>query len=212
LLYKRVLPCKREEESGYEKTAKTLIYSSFVLLLNLLAIKFIFKGMSINFESFDANFKNVSFLMKYIMLTLVSSSIFAVGYHYINKKVFLRLHNKHRKSKGLSIETVFPTVWDEIFENPVIDITNTVISVHKDGEMISQGFLSSHSPPTLKDKEITLIYSSWVKQKLDDDKKLPEDKRLLDQVDVEYYDFSTGTLIKKYNSDKICAIMEPVSE
>lgn len=203
LLYKQYLPKSKQEPSDYEKAVIAFIYSFMVLVLNIVVMKFIFKKEIETLDQLLGYFKNTSFLLKYVFLTIFTSMLFAIVWHYIFKYLILWAYNFYRKLRGLPKETRFSSVWDEIFENPDNDMTDAYVVIEKDGDIISQGIIDLYSPIDSKDKEIKLICTDSFKKYLENDKLLTEDEKIFNEIDYEYYNIETGVLIKFYNNKRI---------
>ncbi|TYR82134.1 hypothetical protein FZC66_00615 [Priestia megaterium] len=104
----------------------------------------------------------------------------------------------------MPVETKFSSIWDEVFENPNNPITDDqIIIIEKDGEILTQGYIKSYSPPHLNRREFLLEETSAVKAFLESDKELPEDEKLLNVVKKEYYDTHTGINIKFLDTTKL---------
>ena len=86
------------------------------------------------------------------------------------------------------------------------------MTIEKDGEIITQGTLKSHSPPNFNNKELLLCYTNDIKEILEDDKLKSEDKMLFDEIDMEYFNFETGILVKIYDMSKYNNYIESNSE
>lgn len=205
ILYRRFIPKSADNDvSEYNKITKAFLFSLAVVILNLVIIKYFF---SININSLtqlQERILGLTFLIKYTMLTVLSSVVIAYLWSCHVVSIIRRLFNWYRGKKNLPEETKYPAVWDEIFENPKIDLKNRVVMIEKDGNLISCGFLESFSPANKENKDIALTYSNYIKEYIEKDKELAPGEKILEIVAYEYYDFSTGNLIKIYDSEKLC--------
>lgn len=200
LLYKEYLPRSKNESTDYEKTVIAFIYSFAVLVLNIIIMKLVYsKDVQVLTQLMD-QFKNTGFLIKYVGLTFTTSILFAVVWHFIFKRIILKIQNIFRVKGGLTKITQYPNVWDEIFANPETDLNDLYVSIEKDGELITQGLIALYSPIDAKEKEIKLICTDAFKMYLDNDKTLPDEKKILKDIDFEYFDMEKGILIKFYNT------------
>ena len=198
IIMDRFFPKSTKEKSDFEKTIYSVIYSSIIIFINILFMRII-KNMNINtFEELQIKLRNI----KYIGLTMLSSTLFVIA-KQLYEKIELWIVNKIRQSNNLATESKFETVWDEIFENKAIDLTDTYITIMKDGQVISHGCLKRHSPPSLDNKELLLVATKEFERFLNHDKMLEDDEKLLDIIDKEYYNLNNGVLIKFYNNTKL---------
>lgn len=81
------------------------------------------------------------------------------------------------------------------------------ITIEKNGEVITAGLVDVYPPPNQKNRDILLRDTQGFKLYLDNDKNIPEDKRLLDIIKYEYYDFNNDLLIKIYDNTKLIAYL-----
>lgn len=202
----RFLPRSIQERSDFEKTICAVIYSSMIIFINLILMKLMRYTDISTFESLQNKLGNISFFIKYIILTIFSSILF-VGLKNIFDITMLYLVNKVRKIRNLPQETKFTTIWDEIFENKDVDLSNMFVTVEKDGQILSQGALKTHSSPDIDNRELLLSGTNFFKEYLDSDNLLNEDQRLLDIIDKEYVNLSNGIVIKFYNTEKLMSYL-----
>ena len=128
------------------------------------------------------------------------------------KRGILYISNIIRDKNNLPTETKFTTIWDEIFENKAINLTDVYISIEKDGNIITQGVLKSYSPPNFKNKELKLCYTNDIKKILEEDKSKNESEMLFDEISMEYFNFETGILVKFYDMSKYNNYVESNAE
>lgn len=202
IILDRFFPKSVKEKGDFEKTIYAVIYSSIIIFINLILMKYLRKIDINTFSELQSRLVNITFFIKYIILTAVSSFLFVL-IKKIYEKIELCIVNNIRRKNKLPAETEFATVWDEIFENKKIDLANTYIAVIKDGQLISHGCLKSHSPPNLDNRELLLIGTKGFEAFLENDKILPDGQKLLDIIDKEYYNLNTGVLIRFYNNEKL---------
>jgi len=121
LLYKRFIPTAKDERSDFEIALIAFVNSAAILIINLMILRIGYNQEIITINQLQSKFTNINFLLKYAMLTGFSSIIFAFAWNKLYTKVILHGINKFRTGNNLPIETIYPTVWDEIFENKEID-------------------------------------------------------------------------------------------
>jgi len=208
LLYKKYLPISKEELSDYENIAIAFLYSFSVLIINFVIIKKVFNRDISTLSELMSNFARITFLLKYVSLTILTGSIFAILWHCIARRVLLCISNLIRHKRGLAKQTKFPSVWSEIFENPDNSMDDAYIAIEKDGEIITQGLIEIYSPSNSETKEVKLICTDTFKLYLKNDESLPDDQKIFDDIMYEYYNFDTGVLIKFYNNEKLKKYLE----
>lgn len=185
------------EKTNFDKTIPAIIYSSLILILNVTVMKNIFKVKINTFYELIQKLSNLEFFNKYLLLSFATCFIFVFVKVYIWDKLVLFFINIWRKLRNLPSETKFNTVWEEVFENPENPIMDKIISIEKDGVVISKGVLEKFNSHNGKNREFLLIETEETKEFLED----PEN--LLDKIDMEYYDQDSGHLIKFYNTEKL---------
>lgn len=203
MLEDRIFGKITKEKSDFDKTVSAIIYSSFIILLNLTIMSKFFNIKINTFESLVAKLMNIQFFIKYVILTFAVCILFIFIKKYIWDFVVRVCINIWRKINKLPKETRFSTVWEEIFENPKEPIMNKIISIEKDGDLITCGVLARYSTQNGKKKEFLLIETSETAEYLEADKELDKDEKLLSKIDMEYYDQESGHLIKFYNTNKL---------
>lgn len=202
-----------KECGEFDKTVNCIILSIVVMFVNIIFIKIFFKNINIDtIASLQNKLGEIDFLMTYLLLTFCICIITTFFNEHIFGKSILWLNNKFRKANKRPKETKFPTVWDEIFENSNVNLENVYMTIEKDGEIITQGTLKSHSPPNFNNKELLLCYTNDIKKILEDDKLKSKDKMLFDEIDMEYFNFETGILVKIYDMSKYNNYIESNSE
>ena len=77
------------------------------------------------------------------------------------------------------------------------------ITLEKNGQIITSGMLATYAPPNQERRDILLKDTQGFKLYLDNDKNLPKEKKLLDIIECEYYDFNNDLLIKVYDNKKL---------
>lgn len=185
------------DKTQFDKTVPAVVYSSLIMILNMITFD---KFLNIKIKTFGELIKrlsNIDFYFKYIVVTFFTCIIFVFFKKYIWESLILFLINKWRKFNNLSVETKFSTVWEEIFDNPEKPIMDKIISIEKDGNIITSGVLERYSTYNGKHREFLLIETNETREYLNDT------KNLLSKIDMEYYDQDSGHLIKFYNTDEL---------
>ena len=208
LAYKKFFPTSKKDVEGYEKTVKAIIYSLGVLLINLLAIKFIKHNEISSIKTLGDKLDSITFLFKYIGLSVASSIVIIFIDRLILKKTFLVLANLINKLNGKTLEVDELTAWEYLFETK--EIVSQCVCMEKGGQVIARGFIKAYSPPQNENKEILLEYTDWVEKQMEIDKNKSNDDKMFYKCDSEYYDLQTDTLIKFYNMDKYHTYCEKI--
>ena len=198
----RFFPSSMNEESEYTKTTIAILESIIILIINILILS-IFKVKILNITTLVDKLKYVPFLAFYVIVTSVICVLVCIVKNTILKKLLVKLFNVYNKYTNRAEETIFPSEWERIFENSEISKQDMYIVIEKDGNIITQGRLEGYAPPNQARRDITLVDTNAFKEYLENDKNLADDKKLLDIIEKEYYDFSTGILIKIYNNTKL---------
>ncbi len=202
-IYKRLFPKSFEEKSEYEKTIIAIPISTLVLMINIFILNVILNQNIYTITYLLSLLYNFIFLTLYIILTVMSCFIVVFLKRKLFEPITLKLINWYNKKKYNPTESKFSSEWENIFENPEVDVNDMYVSIEKDGKIITQGLLAGYSPPNQKKRDISLIGTKEFKEYLINDRMLDDDKKLFDKIDREYYDFETGILIKIYNNQKI---------
>jgi hypothetical protein len=207
---KRLYTKTKEEDSDYIKQYNFFIDSAFIYFIGLIFYQLLHMTQIINFVSkielngiFLNGYKLKLFIL-YFIWSLVACYPYAKVKKHIIEILFLGISNFYRNRKNMPIETKFSSVWDEVFENPEMPITeDQIIIIEKDGEILTQGYIKRYSPPHLNRREFLLEETSTVKAFLESDKELPKDEKLLNVAKMEYYDTQTGINIKFLDTTKL---------
>lgn len=200
---RRLYPNSLPEKSEYNKTVTAIIISSIIAIINIFVLKIIFRREIITFSDLIIRLTYITFFAKYILLSVVVGFVIIV----FKNKYYSRLSNFFvniiRKSEGKEKETLFPTVWDEIFENSEFPINNAYVTIEKDGQIITHGQIYRYSPPNSNIKEFILTDVEELKAYIEADKNLSDEEKLLDKVDKQYVNLDLGVTIKFYDNRKL---------
>ncbi|MBZ6007284.1 hypothetical protein K1514_15430 [Paraclostridium bifermentans] len=198
----------KKEKSDFEKTISAIVYSSFIIVLNLIIMKLLFNIDINTFSELPKKLNDIRFFVKYIILTFFGCILFIFIKKYIWDNLVRISINQWRTWRNLPQETKFSTIWEEVFENSKQPVINKVISIEKDGDFITCGVLSRYSAQNGKKKEFLLIETAETANYIKSDKDLSLEEKLLYKIDMEYYDQESGHLIKFYNTDKLYKYLE----
>ncbi len=201
-----------EDYSDFDKTVKYIILSIETMIINIIFISKVCKNTDLKtVTQLQEKLGEIEFLIKYLGLTILVCGIL-IFLNELLKRGILYISNIIRDKNNLPTETKFTTIWDEIFENKAINLTDVYISIEKDGNIITQGVLKSYSPPNFKNKELKLCYTNDIKKILEEDKSKNESEMLFDEISMEYFNFETGILVKFYDMSKYNNYVESNAE
>lgn len=182
-----------------------LVISVVIMVINFIII-YLKTGITINsVESFTKLLASNQFLLKYIVLTVIVTCLFSFIFHYIDKIVITYIINVFNKIANKPIESNSRTIWESIFEQfEFIDLCNNppVISIEKDGVLLTRGFLRKWSAPNIDDNELVINYSTEIEEYFEYDKNKPNDKKIFYKIIMEYCFFETGVVVKFYDMSK----------
>jgi hypothetical protein len=208
---KRIYTKTKEKDSDFVKQYNFFIDSAFIYFIGFLIYQLLhktpivklIKDIELNGIFLEGN--NLKLFILYFFWALIICFPYAMLKKYIIEKIFIGVSNTYRGKKKMPLETVFSSVWDEIFENPKVPITDDqIIIIEKDGETITQGYIKRFSPPHLSKREFLLEETLNVKVFMDYDSNCEnEDEKLLNVLKMEYYDTQTGILIKFVDDTKL---------
>ncbi|MBC5627270.1 hypothetical protein H8S20_00025 [Clostridium sp. NSJ-6] len=199
----RIFPKSIETKSEYEKTITAIIDSIFVLVINMVILNLFLKKNILTFNILLDKLSYIIFFMKYVILTLCSCIIVSLIKKFIFNPIVLLVINKYKESKDGIKENEWPSAWESIFENSKISKNDMYITLEKNGQIITSGMLATYAPPNQERRDILLKDTQGFKLYLDNDKNLPKEKKLLDIIECEYYDFNNDLLIKVYDNKKL---------
>lgn len=205
---KRYFQRYRKPKSDYEMTIQLMISSIFILFINIAVLKIFFKINISSLNELISNLGSISFFMKYFILTITTSFISV----FLFEKGFMPLQlygiNKIKSGENIPVETKYTTVWEDVFENKDDPIDWAVVTIEKDGNLITQGILSNWSAPNAEKNELLLENKTLVADVIKKDINSPPDEKILYIVKKEYFDFQTGTLITFYENEKFKTYVE----
>lgn len=192
--------------SDFENTVRAVMISLIIIFFNIIIINFINmifdKDRIDTIRQLQGKLINLKFLIGYLILTFIVCILYSFFCEYIIGKLNLKLLNYYREKNNLSSIENSTTVWEFIFENPEIDLNNRYVTIEKDGKIITQGGIKHYSAPDYNNKELLLKHTDMIKEILEEDKTWPKDERLFDKIEIEYFHFETGILVKFYDMNK----------
>lgn len=180
---KDLLIAKEEIKTDVENTIVSIIYSIPILIINLIILMIKFKTI----EEIKLKFNNLSFILTYAMLNLIS--ILIIGFVLILlKKVNSDIFNKARKLIGEPERTNSLNPWQDFFKVE----GNMPIRIFKGGELIAQGFVKHWDIDGLDEKDIVLEFQEEMK----------ENPQCFKRVKTTYYSVINDVVIQELYFDK----------
>lgn len=175
-------------KSDFEKTVLSLIYGIPVFLINYIVLEYRLKIDSI--LDLTVKFNSLSFIVKFAILTLITTIIVALVISFLNSKLMLKIINlirgkfgEHEIGRGQSVWNAF---WAE--GQPY-----KAVAIYKGDKLVTRGFRYKWTTSADEDKEIVL--------EAEDIFNAHED--WFNVVDKTYYNVNTDITIKEYNLDKL---------
>lgn len=193
-------------KSSLIETSEIVVISFVIFCLNNLFLKGsrIAKGLTDEFNIID-NLSNMDFLIGYILLTMVVTALFTFGYFYFDKYILIEIVNFFNKIVGHPPETKNRTLWEDVFESKNFIDTKKgfiVMSIEKDGQVLSRGMLREYPEPGSECDELILINCAEIEAYFDSDEGKDPEEKIFWKTDLEYTILSKGITMKFYNLDK----------
>ena len=183
---KDLLVAKEEIKTDVENTIVSIIYSIPILIINLIILMIIYKVKTI--QEITSKFSDISFILIYVIVTLISIVLVGYGLIFFSKKVNNDILNKVRKEIGEPERTNSLNPWQDFFKVE----GNIPIRIFKGGELITKGFVKHWDVDGLDEKDIVLEYE-------DEIKKNPE---CFKRVKTTYYSVINDVVIQELYFDK----------
>lgn len=151
----------------------------------------------------ETNFDHIDFMINYFGLNLISSvGVLTLWYLLIQRIVRWGL-NKINKILKRPEEFPFADCWNNIFETgKFYDCKYIVIRIKRSNKLVTAGYVGLRSGPRIKNKEILLYDTDFIKQQFIEDENVELDQRMFGKKVFEYYDFQSDVLIEFYDSKK----------
>lgn len=110
---KDLLVAKEEIKTDVENTIVSIIYSIPILIINLIILMIIYKVKTI--QEITSKFSDISFILIYVIVTLISIVLVGYGLIFFSKKVNNDILNKVRKEIGEPERTNSLNPWQDFF-------------------------------------------------------------------------------------------------
>lgn len=202
-LDKRINPKINKNTTEIEKTIKALMLSLIVFFINFIFIRLVRNDIS-TIQELYSNVLNIKFCFIYFCISIISIIITEVFYNIFSMILLKALNIMYSLQNRNVEENKEESVWELIFENKDIDLSNYVVVIKRNGTIVSRGCIDSYSPAICDNKEFKLNSTDVVESYFKDDKT----KELLTNVEFEYYDINNDMLIQFYNAKELIAYLE----
>lgn len=183
-----------------------ILASSTVIMAISFFVIYLYDGTVINsVYTFTALMEKNNFLIKYIVLNIFITCVFTFCFHYLNKIVVTKCINWFNKKMNKPQESGNESIWEDVFEKfEYIDLRKNppVLSIEKDGNVLSRGFLRKWPAPNTDCNEIVLVHCAEIEGYFEDDKNKPINEKVFYKTVIEYCFFDTGITIKFYDMTK----------
>lgn len=212
LLMHKFAPSKNNDTSrtSLVEMAEIVVVSAIVYLINIWFLAIINKA-NINFNILG-HFSDINFLKKYILITLITTTIFTAINYFVVKKATNKICNFYNRKLNKNQELPFPTTWENIFEsNYIVDFSKyePIVSIEKNGVVISRGVLKYFSAPQIELPDFGLIKCAEIESYFKRDEECTKDEyKIFRNTLVEYYDSKSDLLIKFYDTSEYQRIQE----
>lgn len=211
LLKERFTPKKQyriNDHNGWVELSEIVVFSMVVLFSGLIARSCFFTH-NLDMNSYFESFTSTKFFIAYIVFAFLASMIYTFLFHKLNKAVVPFVINRYNQWKGRPVEGLYQTIWEEVFETDKYSTQKgVVVSIEKDGHVLSRGFLEAYPPPQSPNSEILLKYCCEVEAYFENDKRLPEEGKIFGKTNLEYCDLQNGFVIKFYDMAKYHAYVD----
>ena len=128
------------------------------------------------------------FLIRYILLTFVVTALFTYGHFYFDRVLVSKGINFYNKLLGLPEETANRTLWEDVFESDeFLDLNKAsiVMSIEKDGVILSRGMLREFPSPNSDCDELILVNCAEIEQYFEYDKTVEPQDRFFEKTDLK---------------------------
>ena len=183
---KDLIISKDETKTDAENTIVSVMYSIPILIINLIVLKL--KCGIANIDELINKFKNVDFILKYGILTLITILIFTYIAIVLLRNKINNILNKIRRQAGESERTTSLNPWQDFLK-----VYETMpLRILKNNIVIAEGFLKHWDSDGLDDKDIVLEYEEIIKNN-------PE---CFKNVKRTYYNIKNDVVIQELYFDK----------
>lgn len=205
LIKERFFPKKQyriSDSNGWVELSEMVVFSIIVLFTGLI-VRAYFLTHDWDINNYFTSFTSSKFLIIYIIFASFASFVYTFLFNKLNKNVLLVIINRYNRWKGRPTEGLYQTIWEEIFEtNKYLKKKPVVVSIEKDGHILSRGFLESYPPPQSPSNELLLRYCSEIETFFKKDESLPAESKIFAKTYIEYFDMQNGYVIKFYDMQK----------
>lgn len=185
-------------KSALMETSEIVVVSSVIYLINKRVIDLYRKNIDAQ-EAVElfGSISKADFLTKYVLLTLAVTILFTIIFHYFNKKVLTWFVNRWNVFNGHSPESEYQTIWENVFESKNYfdfdgkDKNGVIMSITKDGTVLSSGYIREIPAPCTECDDIVLEKNKAV------DDFLSQNPAPITRF--EYTVLSQGVTLKVYN-------------
>ncbi len=151
----------------------------------------------------DTGFSYINFMVKYFLVNIAMSVVVLFGWYTLGQWLIRKIENAVNKYKDRPEELKFSDVWSNVFETEeYINPNDFVVSIEKNGSVITAGVVMIYSSPSQEKKEFLLTDTDLIRQIFEDDKNISLEYRVFPQALYEYYDIERDILIKLYDTEK----------
>lgn len=212
LLYK-FAPKKHNDCDGKTATmelSEVIVFSALIFVINMI-IMWIHNG-GFSAVNIISKMQNEAFLLRYIVLTMMVTTICTGLQHFGVSLLFNKCINLYNGVRLKPQELKFPTIWENIFESKqILDLAgqDCVVAIEKSGVVISSGKLQYYPAPHTKCNELGLIYCAEIEAYFERDRKCTKDEyKIFHETILEYYNMEYDVLIKFYDMQKFNEIQK----
>ena len=193
-------------KSSLIETSEIVVISFVIFCLNNLFIKVCGSAKGLSEEiSIINNLDNTDFLVRYILLTFVMTALFTYCHFYFDRVLISKGINLYNKLMDLPEESENRTIWEDIFETTnYLDYKEgfIVVSIEKDGKVLSRGMLREFPSPNSDCDELILVNCAEIEKYFEYDESVEPEDKFFWKTDFEYTILSKGITLKFYNLDK----------
>ncbi len=196
------------QKSSMIEFAEVVSFSSFIAILNFMCISiflYITKQNIYLVNDIISLFCKNIFIIIYSIITIIETCLVTWFIRKKGRLLSVKIVNKFNEKNGKANENGTLSLWEKIFEEyEYIDLKNNppVISIEKDGQILSRGFLNSWPAPHTECNELILVWSAEIEEYFKSDENKPISEKIFYNIKFEYILLSEGIVIKFYNMDR----------
>ena len=206
---------KTNKQSIYEQLFSVVMHSTAVTSLtigtaNLLSTICEDIIWISSFSELIIRMDSIQYAITYLLLCTVIC--FVWNYFY---KATLRgaIHDYRNRKLEKMNGAIIPdldekSVWENIVYNKCNDKEKEekllpVVSIYRNGDYITSGFLKSFNDSSYPDQELELVCTYEIDKILTKDKTRKDEDKILAYIEFEYYDINRDILIKFHDKEKL---------